>query len=50
MVFKLDFKESLFNLDLNNSSSKSFSTYNTAFKLNIIEVRISSALVIYIKV
>jgi hypothetical protein len=47
---KLDSEESLSNLDLDDGSGKGFSTYNAAPKLNIIEVRISSAPVIYTKV
>jgi hypothetical protein len=44
MASKLNSKESLSNLDLNNSRSKGFSTYDTAFKLNTIEIRIFSIL------
>jgi hypothetical protein len=50
MASKLNSKESLSNLDLDNSSNKSFSTYNTAPKPNIIEVYISSTPIIYTKV
>ena len=49
-AFRLYFNKSLSNLDLDNSSSKSFSTYNTTPKPNTIEVYISSALIIYTKV
>ena len=49
-AFRLYFNKSLSNLDLDNSSSKGFSTYNTTPKPNIIEVYISSALIIYTKV
>jgi hypothetical protein len=49
MASKLNSKEFLFNLDLDNSSGKGFGTCNTALKLNIIEVHISSTLVIYTK-
>jgi hypothetical protein len=41
MAFKLNSKESLSNLNLDNNSGKSFSTYNTASKLNIMEIYIS---------
>ena len=47
---RLYFKESLFNLDLNNSKGKGSSTYNTTFKLNTIAVYIFNTLVIYTKV
>jgi hypothetical protein len=47
---KLYSKESLSDLDLDNNKGKGSSTYNTAFKLNIIAVYIFSTLVIYIKV
>ena len=47
---KLYFKESLSNLDLNNSRGKGFSTYNTAPKPNTIEVHISGTLAVYTKV
>jgi hypothetical protein len=50
MAFKLNSKESLSNLNLDDSGGKGFSTYNTASKLNIMEVHISGALVIYTKV
>ena len=49
-AFRAYFNESFFNLDLNNNIGKGFSTYNAAFKWNIIKVRISSAAVIYTKV
>ena len=49
-TFRLYFNESLSNLDLDNNSSEGFNTYNTAPKLNTIEVRISSTLAIYTKV
>jgi hypothetical protein len=47
---RLNSKEFLSNLDLDNNGSKGFSTYNTTPKLNIIEVRIFSTIVIYTKV
>jgi hypothetical protein len=49
MASKLNSKEFLFSLNLDDGGGKGFSTYNTAPKLNIIEVCISSALVIYTK-
>jgi hypothetical protein len=50
MASKLYSKESLSNLDLNDSKGEGFSIYNTAFKLNIIAVYLSGTLVIYTKV
>ena len=47
---RLNFKESLSNLNLNNSKGKSFSTYNTTPKPNAIMVYIFSVLNIYTKV
>ena len=35
-AFKLYFKESLFNLDLNNSRGEGFSAYNITYKPNTI--------------
>ena len=49
-TFRLYFNESLSNLDLDNNNSKSFNTYNTALKLNTIEVHISGAPAVYTKV
>ena len=49
-AFKLYFKKSLSNLDLDNSRGKGFSIYNTAPKPNIIKVPISSAAVAYTKI
>ena len=50
MASRLYSDKSLSNLDLDNSKSKSFSTYNTVSKLNSIVVYISSALGAYTKV
>jgi hypothetical protein len=49
-TFRLYFNKFLFNLDLDDSGDKDFSTYNTAFKLTIMAVYISSTLVIYTKI
>ena len=49
-AFRLYFNKSLSNLDLDNSSSKGFNTYNAAPKLNTIKARISSTPAIYTKV
>ena len=49
-AFKLYFKESLFNPDLDNNRGKGFSTYNTTLKPNTIKVSIFSPMVIYTKI
>jgi hypothetical protein len=47
---KLYIKESLFDLDLNNSRGEGFNIYNTAFKPTTIAVYIFSAPFAYTKV
>ena len=49
-AFKLYSKESLSNPDSDNNRGEGFSTYNTALKLNTINVRISSTPDPYTKV
>jgi hypothetical protein len=50
MASRLYFKESLSDLNLDDNRGEGSGIRDTAPKLNIIVVRISSALVIYIKV
>ena len=49
MASRLYFKESLSDLDLDNSGGKGFSTHNAAPKPNSMAVHISSALGAYTK-
>jgi hypothetical protein len=49
MASRLDSEESLSDLDLDDSGGEGSGTYNAASKPNTMEVRISSATVVYTK-